>query len=198
MISNNKKEILDKVDEIVEDVKEVKSKVKDLTDRVDAQEATNTNVNEKIVLLQSQISSLKEMSGGADLETRQVSPINKQGRSYATVAAVTTPRAAEREYVTPPTDPIQSDHDIQVTEIIDLARRTVGLHKIDNDDLKRMRLEHFGGATTEDEEKQLEESWSTKIEAPKKLCPKSLVKIGSVRSKIMLIWTNVPRRNGDS
>ena len=35
----------------------------------------------------------------------------------------------------------------------------------------------------------------TKIEAPKKLGPKSLVKIGSVKSEILLIWTNVPRRN---
>ena len=33
------------------------------------------------------------------------------------------------------------------------------------------------------------------MEAPKKLGPKSLVKIGSVRSEILLIWTNVPRRN---
>ena len=39
------------------------------------------------------------------------------------------------------------------------------------------------------------EFWPTKIEAPKKLGPKSLVKIGSVRSEILLIWTNVPRRN---
>ena len=157
MINSNKKEILNKVDEIVEDVKDVKTKVKDLTNRADAQEATNTKVNEKIDLLQSQISSLKEMSEG-DLGTRLVSPRNKQSRSYATVAAAVTtpwPRAAESEHVTTPTDPIQSDHDKQVTEIIDLARRTVGLYKIDNDDLKRMRLVHFGGATTEDEEKQL-------------------------------------------
>ena len=39
------------------------------------------------------------------------------------------------------------------------------------------------------------EFWPTKIEAPKNLGPKSLVKIGSVRSEILLIWTNVPRRN---
>ena len=36
---------------------------------------------------------------------------------------------------------------------------------------------------------------STKIEAPQKLGPKSLVKIRSVRSDILLIWKNVPRRN---
>ena len=33
--------------------------------------------------------------------------------------------------------------------------------------------------------------WPTKIEAPKKLGPKSLVKIGPVKSEILLIWTNV-------
>ena len=41
--------------------------------------------------------------------------------------------------------------DPRVAEIIELARRTVGLHKIDRDDLARMRLEQYGGATTEEE-----------------------------------------------
>ena len=39
------------------------------------------------------------------------------------------------------------------------------------------------------------EFWPTKIEAPKKLGAKSLVKIRSVKSEILLIWTNAPRRN---
>ena len=37
------------------------------------------------------------------------------------------------------------------------------------------------------------EYWSTKIKAPKKLGTKSLVKIRSVTSYIMLIWINVTR-----
>ena len=45
--------------------------------------------------------------------------------------------------------------DPKVAEVIDIARRTVGLHKIVKDDLARMRLEHHGGATTEKEEKVL-------------------------------------------
>ena len=45
--------------------------------------------------------------------------------------------------------------DPKVADIIDHARRTVGLYKIDNDDLKRMRLSHFGGAKTEEEEMTL-------------------------------------------
>ena len=43
--------------------------------------------------------------------------------------------------------------DPKVAEIIDIARRTVGLHKIDSDDLARMRLEQHGGATTEEKKK---------------------------------------------
>ena len=45
--------------------------------------------------------------------------------------------------------------DPKVADIIDHARRTVGLYKIDSDDLKRMRLSHFGGAKTEEEEMTL-------------------------------------------
>ena len=47
MINNNKKEILSRVDGIVEDVKVVKNKVDNLTHRVDSQEETNTKVHEK-------------------------------------------------------------------------------------------------------------------------------------------------------
>ena len=35
--------------------------------------------------------------------------------------------------------------------------------------------------------------WSTKIMPPKRLGPKSLVKIGLVTAEILLIWTNVTR-----
>ena len=59
MINNNKKEILSRVDGIVEDVKVVKNKVDNLIHRVDSQEETNTKVNKKIELLQSQISYLQ-------------------------------------------------------------------------------------------------------------------------------------------
>ena len=37
--------------------------------------------------------------------------------------------------------------------------------------------------------------WPTKIITPKKLGPKSLVKIGPVTVEILLIWTNVTRAN---
>ena len=47
------------------------------------------------------------------------------------------------------------EHQQQVKEIVSQARRTVGLHKIDQDDLQRMRQDQFGGAKTEEEEKLL-------------------------------------------
>ena len=41
----------------------------------------------------------------------------------------------------------------KLRSVISLSRRTVGLQKIDNHDLARMRQEQFGGAKTEEEEK---------------------------------------------
>ena len=35
--------------------------------------------------------------------------------------------------------------------------------------------------------------WSVKIISPKKLDPKSLIKIGPVVAEILLIWTNIAR-----
>ena len=47
------------------------------------------------------------------------------------------------------------DHEARIKEIIDLARRTVGLDRIGKDDLVRMRQEQYGGAKTEGEEMML-------------------------------------------
>ena len=45
--------------------------------------------------------------------------------------------------------------DPKVAEVIDVSRRTVGPYKIDKEDLKRMRLDQFGGATSDEEERLL-------------------------------------------
>ena len=45
--------------------------------------------------------------------------------------------------------------DDRVKEVISLGRRTVGLSRIDQEDLVRMRQEQFGGAKSEDEERLL-------------------------------------------
>ena len=44
-------------------------------------------------------------------------------------------------------------HEEEFKSIISLSRKTVGLQKIDKDDLARMRLDQYGGAKTEEEEK---------------------------------------------
>ena len=46
--------------------------------------------------------------------------------------------------------------DDRVKEVISLGRRTVGLSRIDQEDLVRMRQEQFGGAKSEDEERCLQ------------------------------------------
>ena len=50
---------------------------------------------------------------------------------------------------------VKQSEDTEVKKIISLARRTVGLHKINEADLRRMRLEQYGGASSEEEEKFL-------------------------------------------
>ena len=45
--------------------------------------------------------------------------------------------------------------DNKLSELINLSRRTVGLSRIDKDDLIRMRQAQYGGATNEQEEKSL-------------------------------------------
>ena len=50
---------------------------------------------------------------------------------------------------------VGDQHQDQVREIISLGRRTVGLFKIDQGDLERMRQEQYGGAQSEEEEWQL-------------------------------------------
>ena len=45
--------------------------------------------------------------------------------------------------------------EVEYKELVSLSRRTVGLHRIDDKDLKRMRQKQYGGATNEEEEKVL-------------------------------------------
>ena len=47
------------------------------------------------------------------------------------------------------------DQDLELQQAISLARRTVGLHRIDAIDLARQRQEKYGGAKNEEEEKYL-------------------------------------------
>ena len=50
---------------------------------------------------------------------------------------------------------VKQSEETEVKKIISLARRTVGLHKINQADLRRMRQEQYGGASSEEEVKFL-------------------------------------------
>ena len=151
MINSNKEEILSKVDGIVEDVKDVKTKVKDLTHRVDSQEETNAEVNKKLELLQNQMSNLNEVAETVKLlgETRLVSPSKARETSNAPAWPACLPSQSNQSRAG------TSQDGCSVAEIIDVARRTVGLNRIDREDIERMKQPQFGGATTEEEAKIL-------------------------------------------
>ena len=146
MITSNKVEILSKVDGIVEDVKEVKTKVKDLA----PQEDTNIKVNEKLELLENQISSLKDIS-----ESVQVLEGARLVSSRKSTGEPSWPACLPSQSVQTIGGTGNSQVGVTVAEIIDVARRTVGLSRIDSEDLGRMKQPHFGGATTEEEAKLL-------------------------------------------
>ena len=151
MINSNKEEILSKVDAIVEDVKDVKTKVKDLTHRVDSQEETNAEVNKKLELLQNQMSNLNEVAETVKLlgETRLVSPSKARGTNNAPAWPAGLPSQSNQSRAG------TSQDGSAVAEIMDVARRTVGLSRIDREDIERMKQPQFGGATTEEEAKIL-------------------------------------------
>ena len=72
MMNSNKKEIISKVDGIVEEVKEVKTQVNILAQRADSQDKTNCIVNDKIELLQRQISELKDCPGASYAQVTRI------------------------------------------------------------------------------------------------------------------------------
>ena len=131
--------------------------IKSVSDRQDDLEGDQKLLKTQIVNMQDEISeirSLVQSQAALAVDSGKESD-DKPGRSYAAVTATTPDASVCVKQVIHPSSLYYSDHDRQVAEIIDHARRTVGLFKIDNDDLKRMRLEHFGGAKSEEEEKQL-------------------------------------------
>ena len=102
------------------------------------------------------------------LEQAQVEMKGQFAEMLEEVKGLRTGRSRQDPLPSWPSSPSQSDLigtstrvggpnnlDPKGAEVIEIARRTVGLHKIVKDDLARMRLEHHGGATTEKEEKIL-------------------------------------------
>ena len=112
---------------------EVKSLINPLEKRVQGMEDSHENVMNKLEDMSEQMKNFRvqlETQGKEDVRTVVNYPTQELGEEGT------------------------ADVD-KITEIISLARRTVGLHRIDNSDLERMRQQQFGGAKTEDEEKRL-------------------------------------------
>ena len=115
---------------------EIRSMINPLEKRVQGMEDKHENVMSKLEDMSEQMKNFK-----VQLETQgkeNVRPVMKYPAQGL---------GDDRQEATDNVD--------EITRIISLARRTVGLHRIDSSDLERMRQQQFGGAKTEDEEKHL-------------------------------------------
>ena len=129
--------------------KDLSGAIAKVSDRQDNMEEDQKAMKTQMVALQEQLEEIKTAS--------QSKAGSSPCKTYAAVAAGCSGSTYSKN-VPMYTSPAQDESDAnenEVAEIIDVARRTVGLYKIDRSDLARMRLEHFGGATTEEEEKKL-------------------------------------------
>ena len=117
---------------------EVRSLLNPLEKRVQGMEDSHENVMKKLEDMQKQMKNFS-----VQLETQGKESIR--------------PIEAVKHHVRGNTSDISQEggEAEKITELISLARRTVGLYRIDSSDLDRMRQQQFGGAKTEDEEKHL-------------------------------------------
>ena len=118
---------------------EVRSLLNPLEKRVQGMEDSHENVMNKLEDMQKQMKNFS-----VQLET--------QGKD--SIRPVETVKHHLRGNASDISQGVEADVE-KITELISLARRTVGLYRIDSSDLDRMRQQQFGGAKTEDEEKQL-------------------------------------------
>ena len=175
-VINIEKKVAEQLNTVKEDLSGAISKVSDRQDTMEEdQKAMKTQIAEMQVQLK-EIKSVSEAQAGSGLSEKYSNP----GRSYAAVAGPGVGSSIVYHSLAQGTTSGTTEHDSteeKVNEIIDVARRTVGLHKIDNGDLKRMRLQHFGGASNEEEEMELAVKEFLKCE----------LKIGSEEIEDMLI-----------
>ena len=120
--------------------KEVASIITPVTDRVKCVEGVQESVEEKMKVMSDEIKELK-VQLYAKTSVSQSVPDNQFQNRISESDSTSVGQANK----------VSSD----LLEIISLGRRTIGLHKIDEADLERMRQEQYGGAKTEEEEKRL-------------------------------------------
>ena len=153
-IINIEKKVADQLDIVKKDLSGAISKV---SDRQDNMEEEQKAMKTQMVAMQEQ---LKEIQTLAQVQTGSAvgEKFSNSGRTYAAVTGAAV--CGSTVYKSPGrgamSDAAGHDStDAKLDEIIDFARRTIGLHKIDSGDLKRMRLDHFGGASNDEEEMEL-------------------------------------------
>ena len=142
----DKEEIIKVIDECLgEKVAEATAPIREQTEAV---VKAQSQMKEQVELLMGEMKAVKEKlnSGGSDTRT------SSNGLTMAEVISSSSRTGQDRQTVR---EDGFGRQDPELGTIISLARRTVGLHKIDQADLVRMRQEQYGGAKSEEEEKLL-------------------------------------------
>ena len=142
-------------------------------DKVDKVEQVQTEMKEQMGILMEQMKSVKQNPSNVPklLESRP-----------STMAEIVVSDEHRQDRVTHQTT------EADLRSIISLSRRTVGLQKIDQNDLMRMRQEQYGGAKTEEEEMNLAVQEFLRLEL-------KLAKTTLENMKIERIFTPVGREN---
>ena len=122
---------------------EVQNTIKPLQDKQEILESAQADMKGKIGELVKAVKDLKsKVEAPSEIAEVAPKPLKKQ-------------TLTDQLNILPSEEVSQAEGiDPRVAEIIDMARRTVGLCSIDSTDLARMRQAQFGGATTEEEEKE--------------------------------------------
>ena len=139
----DKKEIKNMISSGVK--KEVEENLQPIKEKQNLLEATQSNMLEKFNEMAETVQDLKTKLYSPSRSTSQgASPSWPTGLVSKPGQSGDLPQSSDLEF-----------SDQQVADIISVARRTVGLSKIDIEDLNRMKQPQYGGATNEEEAKLL-------------------------------------------
>ena len=127
-----------------------------LQDRTEKVEMAQLEMKDQVSMLMEEMKAVKE-----NLSSEKSVPVSKSSsvRTWAEASSSGSvrhqgPGPLQQQAAGYGTGAGGQEED-EIRPIISLSRRTVGLQKIDKDDLTRMRQEQFGGAKNEEEEKVL-------------------------------------------
>ena len=121
--------------------------VEPVSERLSTVEQEQDNVSKQIKVISDELKELKE-----ELKNRQTVRQSATSEVHAPRQMIIQTQVSDRSESQTQKDNTVSN---ELLEIISLGRRTIGLQKIDEADLIRMRQDQYGGANTEEEEKLL-------------------------------------------